>query len=174
LYAARELSPVPVVGIAEAAMLTACTVAHSFSVVTVVDRVRPMLEDVVRRYGLDGRCASVRGTRLAVLDIERDPDAATREIIAESRLAISDDGAEAILLGCAGMGPLECAARAELDGIPVIDGVAAAVKMLEGVIGLGLRSSRRAAFQVPGPKEIKGEGSVVDAVQARIGTAVAG
>jgi allantoin racemase len=174
LYAARELSPVPVVGIAEAAMLTACTVAHSFSIVTVIHRVQPMLEDVVRRYGLDGRCASVRGTRLAVLDIERDPEAATREILAESRLAISEDGAEAILLGCAGMGPLERAARAELDGVPVIDGVAAAVKMLEGVVGLGLRTSRRAAFQVPGPKEVKGEGSVVEAVQARIGTTVAG
>ena len=53
LPAARELSPVPVVGIAEAAMLFACTVAHRFSVVTVLPRVRPFLEDVVRYHGLE-------------------------------------------------------------------------------------------------------------------------
>ena len=138
LYAAREISKVPVVGIAEASMLLACTVAHRFSVVTVIDRVVPMLEDVVARYGLRERCASVRGTPLAVLDIERDPTAASRMVLEESRRAIADDRAEAICLGCAGMGTLECEVRDGLDGVPVIDGVAAAVKMLEGLVGLGL------------------------------------
>ena len=107
LYAARELSPVPVVGIAEASMLMACMVAHRFSVVTVLPRIRPMIEDVVARYGMTGRCASVRATPLAVLDIERDPDAAERDIAAEAARAIAEDGAEAICLGCAGMGPLD-------------------------------------------------------------------
>ena len=52
LAAAREISPVPVVGIAEASMLTACTVAHRFSIVTVLPRIKPMLEDMVRYHGL--------------------------------------------------------------------------------------------------------------------------
>ncbi len=99
LYAAREVSPVPVVGIAEASMLMACMVAHRFSVVTVLPRIKPLVEDVVARYGLRGRCASVRATSLAVLDIERDPDAAQREITAEASKAIASDGAEAICLG---------------------------------------------------------------------------
>lgn len=53
LYAARELSPVPVVGIAEASMHMACMVAHRFSIVTVLSRIQPLLEDVVRRYGME-------------------------------------------------------------------------------------------------------------------------
>ena len=168
LYAARELASVPVVGIAEASMLLACTVAHRFSVVTVIDRVVPMLEDVVARYGLRDRCASVRGTPLAVLDIERDPTAASRMVLEESRRAIAEDRAEAICLGCAGMGTLECEVRDGLDGVPVIDGVAAAVKMLEGLVGLGLHTSRRAAFKEPEPKELTGSEPLLEALRGRI------
>lgn len=153
LYAAREICPVPVVGIAEASMLMACNVAHTFSIVTVLPRVIPMLQDVVRRVGLESRCASVRGTPLSVLACERDPSAAGREIVIAARQAIADDGAEAICLGCAGMGPLDRLV-AEQVGVPVIDGVAAAIKTIEGVLEYGLATSRVAAFKEPEPKEI--------------------
>jgi allantoin racemase len=166
LAAAREISPVPVVGIAEASMLMACTVAHKFSVVTVLPRIRPLLEDVVRRYGLEPRCASVRTTSLAVLDIEQDPEAARREIAVEGRRAVEEDGAEALCLGCAGMGPLDKAVEAEV-GVPVIDGVAAAVKMLEGLADYGVSTSRVAAFKAPEVKELKGDTDVVDAFRAQ-------
>jgi allantoin racemase len=152
LYAAREISPVPVVGIAEASMLMACNVAHSFSIVTVLPRVKPMLDDVVRRVGLESRCASVRTTPLSVLDCERDPSAAQREIVKAAKAAVAEDGAEAICLGCAGMGPLDKAVQAEV-GVPVLDGVACAVKMLEGILEYGLATSRVAAFKEPEPKE---------------------
>ena len=152
LAAAREISPVPVVGIAEASMLTACTVAHRFSIVTVLPRIKPLLEDMVRYHGLEARCASIRTTPLSVLDCERDPAAAGREIIKASRLAIAEDGAEAICLGCAGMGPLDKLVQAEL-GIPVLDGTACAVKLLEGIVDYGLSTSRVAAYRQPEPKE---------------------
>jgi allantoin racemase len=152
LYAAREVSPVPVIGIAEAALLTACTVAYSFSVVTVLPRVKPWIEDTVRLHGLESRCASVRTTPLTVLDCERDPAAAEREIVRASRAAIEEDGAEAICLGCAGMGPLDKAVERAL-GVPVLDGVACAVKLLEGLVDYGLATSRVAAFKAPEQKE---------------------
>ena len=152
LPAARELSPVPVVGIAEAAMLTACLVAHRFSIVTVLPRVKPFLEDVVRYHGLESRCASIRTTPLSVLDCERDPSAAEREIVKASRAAIADDGAEAICLGCAGMGPLDKAVQGQI-GVPVLDGTACAVKLLEGILDYGLFTSRVAAYKEPEPKE---------------------
>ena len=152
LPAARELSPVPVVGIAEAAMLTACMVAHRFSIVTVLPRVKPFLEDVVRYHGLESRCASIRTTPLSVLDCERDPSAAEREIVKASRAAIADDGAEAICLGCAGMGPLDKAVQGKI-GVPVLDGTACAVKLLEGIVDYGLFTSRVAAYKEPEPKE---------------------
>jgi allantoin racemase len=152
LAAAREISPVPVVGIAEASMLTACTVAHSFSIVTVLERVKPMLADVVRLHGMEHRCASVRTTPLSVLDCERDPAAAGREIVKASLAAIAEDGAEAICLGCAGMGPLDKIVQAEI-GIPVLDGTACAVKLIEGILDYGLFTSRVAAYKEPEPKE---------------------
>lgn len=155
LFAAREISAVPVVGIAEASMLMACTVAHRFTIVSVLPRVKPMLEDMVRLHGLESRCASIRTTPLTVLDCERDPDAARREIVVAARAAVAEDGAEAICLGCAGMGPLDKAVEAEI-GIPVLDGVACAVKMLEAILDYGLRTSRVAAFKEPEPKEIVG------------------
>lgn len=153
LHAAREVSPVPVVGIAEASMLMACTVAHSFSIVTVLPRVRPMFESMVRMHGLEHRCASIRTTPLSVLDCERDPEAAGREIVKASRLAIEEDGAEAICLGCAGMGPLDKRVEGEL-GIPVLDGVACGVKMIESLVDYGLQTSRVAAYKHPEPKEL--------------------
>lgn len=152
LFAAREISPVPVVGIAEASMLMACTVAHRFSIVTVLPRVRPMLEDMVRMHGLEERCASVRTTPLSVLDCERDPTAAEREIVRAARAAIAEDGAEAICLGCAGMGPLDKAVQAQVE-VPVLDGVACAVKLVESLVDYGLSTSRVAAFKEPEPKE---------------------
>ncbi len=155
LPAAREVSPVPVVGIAEAAMLTACTVAHSFSIVTVLPRIKPFLEDVVRYHGLESRCASIRTTPLSVLDCERDPTAAEREIVKASLAAIAEDGAEAICLGCAGMGPLDKAVQEQV-GIPVLDGTACAVKLIEGIVDYGLFTSRVAAYKEPEPKEFVG------------------
>jgi allantoin racemase len=159
LAAAREISPVPVVGIAEASMLMACTVAHSFSIVTVLPRVKPLLEDTVRLHGLEARCASIRTTPLSVLDCERDPAAAGREIVKAARLAIEEDGAEAICLGCAGMGPLDKLVESEV-GVPVLDGVACAVKLVEGLLDYGLATSRVAAYKEPEPKEIVGYSSV--------------
>ena len=153
LHAAREISPVPVVGIAEASMLMACTVAHKFSIVTVLPRVQPLLENTVRLHGLEARCASIRTTPLSVLDCERDPTAAEREIVVAARQAIVEDGAEAICLGCAGMGPLDKAVEAAV-GVPVLDGVACAVKMVEGLVDYGLSTSRAAAFKEPEPKEL--------------------
>jgi allantoin racemase len=87
-----------------------------------------------------------------VLDCERDPTAAKREIIVAAKAAIAEDGAEAICLGCAGMGPLDKAVEAEV-GVPVLDGVACAVKVLEGILDYGLSTSRVAAFKQPEPKE---------------------
>ena len=165
LFAAREISPVPVVGIAEASMLMACTVAHRFSIVTVLGRIKPMLDDMVRLHGLEQRCASIRTTELTVLDCERDPTAATREIVTTARLAIAEDGAEAICLGCAGMGPLDKAVEAEV-GVPVLDGVACAVKLVEGLVDYGLFTSRVAAFKEPEPKELLNYPGVRDPLPA--------
>lgn len=152
LAAAKELADVPVIGIAEASMHMASLVAHKFSILTVIHRIKPMLEDMVKVSGLSERCASIRTTELAVLDIEKDYARAEQLLIEEGRKAIEEDGAEAICLGCAGMGPLDKGVQAAL-GIPVLDGVACAVKMAEACYDYGITTSKVKAYKHPEPKE---------------------
>lgn len=152
LHAARELVEEPVIGIAEAAMHMACLVAHKFSVVSVIHRIKPLLEDMVKAAGMVDRCASIRTTELAVLDIEKDYAKAQDILIAQSRLAMEEDGAEAICLGCAGMGPLDKGMQAVL-GIPVLDGCGCAVKLAEACFDYGIKTSKFKAFKTPEPKE---------------------
>jgi allantoin racemase len=153
VYACREVTDKPVIGIAEASMRMACFVAHSFSIVTTMRRAKPVLEDLVRLVGMESRCASIRCTDLAVLDLERDPDLAGRKLIVEARRAVEEDGAEAILLGCAGMGPLDERLREEVQ-VPVLDGTVCAVKVAEALHDCHLFNSKLAAFAWPEKKEL--------------------
>jgi allantoin racemase len=153
--ACREVADVPVIGIAEASFHLASLVAFKWSIVTVLPRVRPLMEELVHRNGMRSRCASIRCTPLTVLEIEEDMDRTRRMMLAEARAAIADDGAEAICLGCAGLGPLDKPMQAEL-GVPVFDGTACAVKLAEDLHEYGAGTARVAAYLPPEPKELVG------------------
>ena len=131
LLAARELAQGPVVGIAEAAMHLASLISTGFAVVSTLARSRPILEHLVDAYGMQKACRSVRTTDIAVLDLEKPESDARGAILAECRKAMAFDQADCVLLGCAGMADLQRSIESEL-GIPVVDGVAAAVKLVEG------------------------------------------
>ncbi|TGS35674.1 aspartate/glutamate racemase family protein, partial [Mesorhizobium sp. M8A.F.Ca.ET.182.01.1.1] len=96
------------------------------------------------KYGLASRCAKVRSSDVAVLELERPGSNARHRISEEIARAISEDRAEAIVLGCAGMADLTAELRAEF-GVPVIDGVAAAVKQAEALVSMGLSTAKRGA-----------------------------
>lgn len=155
LEAAREITAKPVVGIAEASMYVANMVAAKWSVVTTLHRVRDMVEKTIQKTGFRDRCASVRTTSLAVLDTERDRASTLNLLLDASRQAIEEDGAEAICLGCAGMSGLEQQLEERL-GVPVIDAVAAAVKMAEALVSLGKTNSKQMTYRVPEFKAISG------------------
>ena len=102
------------------------------------------------------RCASVRSTGMAVLALESaSPEETYRMILDASWKAMEEDGAEVICLGCAGMSGLDKKLEAELH-IPVVDGVVSALKLLEGLVGYGIRTSKRLAYSQPGSKELVG------------------
>lgn len=154
VYAVREITDKPVLGIAEATMYIACMLGYKFSIVTTNDEWEPLLWDAVHHYGLTGRCASVRTTGMAVLALESAGEADTYNLILEgARQAIAQDGAEVICLGCAGMAGLDKQLEEAL-GVPVIDGVAGALKLLEGLVGYGVRTSKRRAYATPARKEL--------------------
>jgi len=156
LLAAREVTAAPVIGIAEAAMHAAAFVATSFSVVTTLDRTRIIVEQLVRNYGMQEHCRRVRATDVAVLELERPGSSARAIILGECEEALRDDRAEAIVLGCAGMADLAKELEGRL-GVPVIDGVAAAVKFAEAIVGMGLRTSKAGDLAYPLPKPYAGK-----------------
>src|SRR6266478_597944 len=81
------------------------------------------------RYGLAARCARVRAADVPVLALEERRSDACERIDAQIAAAKADDGAEAIVLGCAGMADLAAELTAR-HGLPVVDGVAAAVALV--------------------------------------------
>lgn len=154
INAAREMLSQPVVGIMEASLYLACAVGHTFSVISSGDRAVTMFWDAIRAFGIEGRCASVRSTGTPVLALEGSGGAKVEELIlAEARKAVEEDGAEVISLGCAGMAGLDKRLKREL-GVPVIDGVAAAVKLMEALVGCGIQTSKRRAYSPLEGKEL--------------------
>jgi allantoin racemase len=151
LDAARALAAAPVVGIGEAAFHVASLIAGRFAVVTTLARSIPAIELNLMRYGLAMRCARVRAADVPVLALEKRQSDAVERIDAQIAAAMSDDGADAIVLGCAGMADL-AAELATRHLLPVIDGVAAAVALAETLVRLGLRTSKLGGYASPLPK----------------------
>jgi len=153
LDAARALAGAPVVGIGEAAFHAASLVAGRFAVVTTLARSVPGIEFNLLRYGLAARCARVRAADVPVLALEERRRDACERIDAQIAAAKADDGAEAIVLGCAGMADLAAELTAR-HGLPVVDGVAAAVALAEMLVRLGLRTSKLGGYAPPRPKRL--------------------
>ena len=153
LAAARELADGPVVGIAEAAMHLATLLGRSFSVVTTLSRTTGQAWDLARAYGFAGACAGVHACDIPVLDLDSPSAwAAVGQACAAARDA---DGCDVIVLGCAGMTGLAASLTTDL-GLPVVDGVAAAVKLAESLAALSLRTSKRDEYAPPPAKPVTG------------------
>ena len=98
--------------------------------------------------------AMVTACDVAVLDLEKPGSGAKAKLEAEIARAL-ERGTEAIVLGCAGMADLAHELSVQF-GVPVVDGVAAAVKQAEALAGLKLTTSRRGAYASPGVKRYTG------------------
>lgn len=155
LDAARMAATAPVVGIGEAAFHAASLIAYKFSVVTTLSRSIPVIEHNLMRYGLASRCARVRAAEVPVLSLEDPNSPARARISQEIEVAKSQDGCEAIVLGCAGMADL-AHSLSEEHGLPVIDGVSAAIGLLEMLVRSNLRTSKIGAYSKPLGKKYTG------------------
>ncbi|SIS71360.1 aspartate/glutamate racemase family protein [Paracoccus saliphilus] len=149
--ACREIATGPVLGICEAGVKAASMIATSFSIVTTLPRSVPIIEGLVRQYGLDHLCRRVRSAEIPVLALE-EPGSNTRQLVRdEIQRAVDEDGCEAVVLGCAGMSDLTEWLSREA-GVPVIDGVTVATKFAEALVGSGLVTSKIGAYAVPNKK----------------------
>jgi allantoin racemase len=139
--AAREVAACPVVGMTEAALQTACLVAHRFVVITLPARTIAHSDRVVRALGLEHRC-TVTAVDVAVAELV---DGSIHLIDAFAEAARAAEHAEAVVLGCAGLADLVDPLSDRL-GVPVIDGVAAGVGIAAGMVAMGLNTSRAGTY----------------------------
>jgi allantoin racemase len=145
--AAREIATGPVIGMTEAALFAAAMLAARFTIVTLPPRTIAQSDRVLRHIGLAHRC-HVRAIEADVQDCVGLDETLLAAMIAESRTALRQDRAEAIILGCAGLSGLVAPMQAAL-GVPVLDGVCIALTMAEGFLRTGLRTSKILTYAAP-------------------------
>lgn len=133
LDALKEITEKPVVGIGEASMKIASMLGHTFSVISSTDHSIPNKEALARKYYLQDVLASVRAPDMEGTDEEKYMKAA--------QLAVKEDRAEVIVLGCAGMTGLDKWLQQKL-GVPVLDGVVCGLIIAEGLAKYGISQSK--------------------------------
>lgn len=155
LAAACEIASVPVIGIAQAAFHIASLISARFGIVTTKRRTIPIAQHLIERYGFTNQCTGIRARDIAVSAFEHPNPATLADFLDDCRDAIHIDGAEALVLGCAGMTDL-VRLVSETFQVPVIDGVAAAVKLAESLYQLELPIAKQGLYQQPFAKPFAG------------------
>ena len=154
--AARCIARGPVVGIAEAAMHVATLIAGSFTIVSTLGRSAPALEHLVHKYGFQHRCRRVRTAEVPVLALEDPASGAVDRLRAEIARGAGRGPLRGDRPGLRRHGRPQRRAWPTEFGLPVIDGVAAAVKLVEAVVGLGLGTSKALGYAAPLAKRYEG------------------
>lgn len=167
LLGARELFDFPVVGVSEAAMLTACMLGHQFAVVTFSTSLVGWYRDAVELYGLAGRCAGIHALDLSFADVAADKDANSDLLVELAGKVVRDSGADCLIFGGAPLAGLAQRSRDRIP-VPIVDPVAAAVKQAEALVSLRPRKASAGSFQRPAPKPTAGLASNLAARIERI------
>jgi Asp/Glu/hydantoin racemase len=164
LMGARELFDIPVVGMAEAAMLTACMLGRRFAIVTFARALGPWYEECVEMHGLTGRCAGIRMLDEGFSDIAEVQEEKAAVIVQLAQRAVVEDEADVVILAGATLAGL-AAKVAERIPVPVVDQMGAALKQAEALVALRPRKASAGTFRRPAPKPTLG---LAPALAARI------
>ena len=153
-------------GITEAALCAAALQGHRFSIIAISDRIQAWYLDCVERFGFGGRLASIRSINQSLNSIGSVQSDFKETLLALSRQAVAEDGADVVILAGA---PLAGLAR-ELEGqlpVPVVDGISAGIRMTEAVVSLKSGAHRGGSFAAPPVKARRGLSENLDAALAR-------
>ncbi|MCE2947206.1 MAG: aspartate/glutamate racemase family protein [bacterium] len=159
LLALREVSPVPVIGLAESCMLGSASRAGRFSIVTGGAAWKPMLERLAGALGVSKALASVRTVDVTGGQIAADPDAALDRLLSCCRAAVAEDGAREVILGGAGLAGLAARIQPHCP-VPLLDSVE-----------VGARAARDALDQAArDPLEVRQSSTFTGAAEAAVAT----
>ncbi len=154
LGAARELLDVPVVGMAEAAMLTACMLGRRFAIVTFATALEPWYQECVDGHGLAGRSAGVFCLDEPFQDVASVAEEKSDRLVALCGRAVAA-GADCCILGGAPLAGLAVQVAPRVP-VPLVDAVAAAVKQAEALFALRPRKAVAGTFRRPAAKPVVG------------------
>ena len=148
IFALKEILDLPVCSISESSMAMACLLGHRFSTLTMLEQFIPYQQDLVRLYGFEAKCASVRAINVNVERAAIEREETLRQLTSQVNALVAEDGAEVVILACAGLCDYD-RALSEASGVPVIDPVVAGVKMAEAFVAMGVSQSKARKFRAP-------------------------
>lgn len=153
--AAKEMLDVPVLGIAEAAFLTAWTLGRRYAIVCLTPRLGIWYRECAEEHGLAGRLAAVRPLDVPPSDISAAKQQTGRKLVEACHEVIDRHGAEVVIMGG---GPIAGLARevAHEIPVPVLDGVTCAVRLAEALVDLAPCPASRGSFARPPAKPSQG------------------
>jgi allantoin racemase len=154
LPALRELLPIPVVGMSEAAMLTACMLGGRFSLVTFGNRAVPLYEELCNSYGLSSRLAGVLSLPPLSPDEMQNPILVVPKLAELIEEAVMTQRTEAVILAGAIFANISKEVATAVS-VPVVNGITAAVGMVEALVRLGASKPRAGSYQLPAGKEVR-------------------
>ena len=157
LWAAREMLDIPVVGMTEASLLLACTLAPRFGLVTFASRGLEIYHEVVESYGLGARLAGVAGIAATPYDMLADPEALYRPIVDCAVGLIDKEGAEAIVLVGAVMAGLPAILQERVP-VPMLEGISSGILLAETLARLKPAKPRVGSLQPVPQRETLGLG----------------
>ena len=155
LDALRELLAIPVIGPGAASLHLAAQLGTRLSVLTPSGRGYGRVAARLRGSGIAPLLASVRGIGLSVMDLAQQKPGALDKAAEAARVAVDQDGADVLVLGCMSMAFLPGVTQAlgKKVGVPVVNPVIAALKTAEACVAMGLAHSKK-AWPVPKPQEV--------------------
>lgn len=151
----REALPVPVTGLTEAALASACLLGNRISIIAISQRIQAWYREVVESYGLGSRLASIRALDRPLASIGQVQDEHAHALKALAERAVDEDGADVIVLAGAPLAGLARALKGQLP-VPVVDGVSSAVRHAETLAALQPGTAQRGSFAPPPVKPNRG------------------
>jgi allantoin racemase len=151
----REVMPVPVTGMTEAALASAHLLGHRISIIAISQRIQAWYREVVESYGFGPRLASIRALDRPLSGIASVQADHAQALQALAERAVDEDGAEVIILAGAPLAGLARSLHGRLP-VPVVDGVSSAVRHAETLAALKPGRARRGSFSMPPVKPNRG------------------
>ena len=151
----REVLPVPVLGLTESALASACLLGQRFSIIAISQRIQAWYREVVHANGLTSRLASIRALDQPLAGIDTVQTAHAQALQQLCEQAVAEDGADVIILAGAPLAGLARSLRGQLP-VPVVDGVSSAVQHAQSLVALAPGKARSGSFAPPPAKPNQG------------------